>query len=259
MKSGMISIFILFFAFVSLQAQTVEELISEGDAAYKMFDNQGALKIFEKADSLFPDNWEVKWRLSRTLVDIGEHMPSETSDDEEAQIKVYERALALAEKAVALNDKESVNYLRRAIANGKIALFKGVFSVAGVVNKVKADCEKSIQLNTGGNEVQGTTHYVFARTHSKISEKWAPARSVIGLGWADWEVAIKEFQIALELRPEFMMVYLDYAKALMREDLFKEALNQLEKGLKCPHIDEDDSARVEEIKTLIAEVKEELE
>jgi len=90
-----------------------------------------------------------------------------------------------ADQAVKYGPNQSITYLRRAIANGRVALFKGVFSVGGVVNSVKSDCEKAISLNNGGNYTQALAHYVFARTHAKISEKWAPARSVLGLGWAD--------------------------------------------------------------------------
>jgi len=43
--------------------------------------------------------------------------------------------------------------VRRAIANGKNSIVKGVFSVAGVVNSVKEDCEKAIKLNSGENYV----------------------------------------------------------------------------------------------------------
>ena len=78
---------------------------------------------------------------------VGEHMSTSTDEEEDAQFAKYELALEYADKAVSLAPDQSVTYLRRAIANGRIALFQGVFSVAGVVEEVRLDCEKAIELN----------------------------------------------------------------------------------------------------------------
>ena len=98
-----------------------------------------------------------------------------------------------------------------------------------------------------------------ALTHAKVSTKWAPARSVLGLGWAELEIALKEYKKAEELKPNFVMIYVDYAKALMRDDQYELAKEKLEKALAAPIIDEDDEARKAEAKELLIEVKEELE
>ena len=259
-RSAPFYIFLLLTFLVSgLYAQTVEELIAKGDNYYKEFNNQAAYETFLKAKELAPDNYEVIWRLSRSLVDIAEHLPTSTSEQEEAQEKMYNEALAYAEKAVELAPDKSITYLRRAIANGKIALFKGIFSVGDVVSTVKDDCEKAIQLNKGGPDVQAIAHYVLALTHAKVSTKWAPARSVLGLGWADLDTALVEYKKAEELKPNFVMIYVDYAKALMRDDQYELAKEKLEKALAAPITDEDDEARKAEAKELLVEVKEELE
>ena len=174
------------------------------------------------------------WRLSRTYVYIAEKMPDNTSEQKDAQLAVYQKAYDYANKAVKLAPDQSVTYLRRAIANGKIALFKGVFSVAGVVNAVKSDCEKAISLGNGGNFIQSIAHYVLARTNDKVSEKWAPARAVIGLGWANMDKAMSEYSTAIQLNPNFRMFYLDFAKAYMKEDEYVKAKEMLRKVIESP-------------------------
>ncbi|NOX18181.1 MAG: hypothetical protein GXO87_07860 [Chlorobi bacterium] len=259
-KSTLMYLLILLtFSASSIYAQSVEELIAKGDNYYKEFNNQAALETFLKAKELAPDNYEVIWRLSRTLVDIGEHMPTSTSEQEDAQEKTFYEALAYANKAVELAPDKSITYLRRAIANGKIALFKGIFSVATIVDSTRDDCKKAIGLNTGGADVQGIAHYVLALTNAKVSTKWAPARSVLGLGWADLDTALVEYKKAEELKPNFVMIYVDYAKALMRDDQYELAKEKLEKALAAPITDEDDEVRKAEAKELLIEVKEELE
>lgn len=236
-------------------SQTAEQLIREGDNCYEKFNNEKALEFYKKAEKLDPNNYEILWKISRAYVDIGEHMPANTSEEKEAQLSVYQKALEYAEKSIKAAPDKSVTYLRRAIANGRIALFKGVFSVAGVVNSVKADLEKAIQLNNGGNDIQAVAHYVLARTHAKTSEKWKPARSVLGLGWADNQLALKEYKKAIELKPNYVMFYVDYAISLNREDDYKTARIMLQKAIDSPIEDEDDSIRKEEAKKLLKEIE----
>lgn len=251
------TVLILFLFTAIASGQDLDSLLAEGDGYYKEFNNEKALEIYQKTDVQYPDNWDVLWRISRSYVDIGEHMPTSTDEQEEAQLAKYQLALEYADKAVSLAPEESVTYLRRAIANGKIALFKGVFSVAGVVDAVKSDCEKSIELGTGGDNIQGITHYVLARTHAKISKKWAPARAILGLGWADIDSALYYYEKAVELKPNFVMIYLDYAKAQISEDEYEAARELINKAIESPIEDEDDSIKKEEAKALLEEIKDE--
>jgi tetratricopeptide (TPR) repeat protein len=238
-------------------SQSVDQLVSDCDKYYKQFDNEKALDVMKKAEKIDGNNFEVLWRLSRTYVDIAEKMPSSTSDQENAQIEVYQKGLDYADKAVKKDPNNSVGYLRRAIANGRIALFKGIFSVAGVVNSVRADAEKSIQFGNGGNFVQAVAHYVLGRTHAKTSDKWKPARAVLGLGWADNEIALQEYQKALNLYPGYRMIYVDYAISLIREDEYQKARDMLNKAIGCQKQHQDDDNRLAEAKKLLNDIKDE--
>lgn len=248
--------FFLFFTF-SIKAQMAEKLIEEGDQYTEEFNDQKALDTYLKADKLYPNNWEVLWRISRAYVDVGEHMPEKTSEQKDAQLVLYQKAFDYADKSVKLAPDKSITYVRRAIANGRIALFKGVFSVAGVVNSVKDDCEKAIKLNNGDKYEIALAHYILGRTHAKASEKWAPARAVIGLGWADNEIAIVEFNKAINLFPNFRMFYLDLAKSYIREDEYQKARDMLKKVIESPKKDEDDDDKSAEAKKLLEEIKNE--
>lgn len=256
MKKKFSLLAIFFVALVTnTTAQNVSSLIDEAEKYYKEFNNEKVLEVLKKAEKLEPNNFDVLWMLSRTYVDIADKMPKSTSDQEKAQLKVFETALDYANKAINVDGSKSAGYLRRAIANGKIALFKGVFSVAGVVNSVKADVEKAISLGNGGNFVQGVAHYVLARTHAKTSEKWKPARSVLGLGWADNYIALKEYKKAIDIYPGYMMFYVDYAISLIREDEYEQAKQMLNKAISCQFQHQDDAKRLEEAKKLLSEIK----
>lgn len=239
-------------------AQTVDSLIQKGDKLYRQFKNEAALEVFNKANKMYQDNWEILWRLARTNTDIAEHMPTTTDEQLDAQEARYELAVSFADSAVAYAPNQSVTYLRRAIAKGRLALFRGVFTGGiGLANDVKDDCEKAIAIGNGGNDIQAVAHYVYARSHHKVSEKWAPARAILGLGWADIDIALEEYEKALELDPDLMMIYYDYALALIDEDEYDRARELLNKALTCPLKDEDDAKKIEEIKDLLKEIEDE--
>lgn len=252
---SLIFFFVLLFS-IKNYSQTVQELISQGDnLAQKDFNNQGALEKFQQADKLSPNNWEVLWRLSRTWVDIAEHLPSNTSEQKDVQLEKYKIALDYADKAVKLAGDKSVCYLRRAIANGRIALFKGVFTVGGVVNSVKQDVEKAISLGNGGNDIQATCHYVLGRTHAKLCEKPKVLRWPIGLAWGNMETAIDEFNTAIKMRPNFRMYHIDIAKAYIEEDEYQKAKEHLYKIPNISIADEDDDDFLTESKQILEKIK----
>lgn len=243
----------------SLFSQTVEDLIQEGDKYNTEFNHQKSLETYQKADKLSPANWDILWRISRALVDIANKMPEGTDEQKEAKFNKYKKSFAYADSAVRLAPDQSVTYVRKAIVNGRIALFEGVFSAIGTVNDVKEDCERAIQLNNGGNYVQALSHYVLGRTHAKVCEKSYLLRLPLGLGWGDMEVAIREFQNAIKLKPNYRMFYLDLAKAYIEEDEYELAKENLLLVEKAPFVLEDDEEYLKEAKQLLKEVNEELD
>ncbi len=250
-------IFVLLFSQLIL-AQSLDEILKQADDYIdNQFNNEKALEVLQKGNKLYPDNWEIGCRLSRVYVNLADQMPASTSDQKDAQLAEYHKALDMASNAVKEAPDQANPYLRRAIANGKIALFKGVFSVGGVVNSVKDDCEKAITLGNGGNFVQALAHYVLARTNAKVSEKWAPARAVLGLGWADLDVAFKEYKKAISIYPNFRMFYLDLAKAYIRDDDYVKARENLTKISSIPKKEFNDDKVLAESKQLLEDIKDE--
>jgi tetratricopeptide (TPR) repeat protein len=251
-----ILLFVLFCANISF-AQTVDELLKQGDQFVAEFQNQKALEIYQQAEKLEPNNWEVLWRISRSHVDLGEKMPDKTDKQKDEQEKVYKKAFEYADKSVKNASGQSITYVRRAIANGRIALFEGVFSAIGTVKDVKADCEKAIQLGNGGNYVQALAHYVLGRTHLKVCEKSYLVRLPLGLGWGDTEKAVQLLETAVKLKPNFRMFLFELAKAYVEEDEYDKAKDTLKKVEKAPVVDEDDDKVLADAKKLYEEIKNE--
>ena len=242
-----------------INAQSLDKLMKAGDDFYKGFNHKKALETYLKADSLYPANWILMWKISRAYVDIAEKMPQKKSEQEEKKNATFKKAFFYADSSVKLAPDEAETYVRRAIANGKLALFEGIFSAIGTVNDVKEDAEHAIELGSGGNYTQALAHYVLGKAHLKVCEKPYLLRLPIGLGWGDMDDAIRELETAVKLRPNFRMFYLDLAKAYIKEDEYEKAKETLLKIEKAPFVDEDDNAVLEESKKLLVKVNEELE
>jgi tetratricopeptide (TPR) repeat protein len=232
----------------------VNALIQEGDAfAEQAFDNAKALKKFEEALALAPKDYDVLWRISRTYVDIGEHLPAKTDAEKDEQLKLYAKSLDFANQAIQANPEGSMGYTRRAIANGRVALFKGIWESIDLVKSVKADCEKAMQLDPKN----AAPVYVLARTHFKVCEKPKMIRWPLGLGWGNMEESLKLFEQAIALRPSFIMYRIDAAKAYIEEDEFDKAREQLTKIATLGKEDEDDDQFKKEAAELLEKIKDE--
>lgn len=253
-----------FFAFLFLVCTTVqasasvrdtsqvETLLAQGnDFAEKTFENEKALEAYTAALALEPTNCEILWRLSRAYVDIGEHLPATTEQEKTHQLETYMQSLDFANKAIAANPKSSMSYTRRAIASGRIALFKGVWESLDLVKQAKTDLEKALELDANNPGA----YYVLGRTHMKVSEKPRIVRWPLGLGWANMDDAIKNYEKAIALRPEFIMYRLDCARAYIEQEEYEKARTHLNTVLTLPTLDEDDNQFRKEAKELLEKIK----
>ncbi len=230
----------------------VRALISEGDEfSTRKFDNLSALNRYEQAFALDRKNTEILWKLSRTYVDIGEHLPAATDEQKKKQLETYEKALKYANDAIATDPGSSMGFTQRAIANGRIALFKGVWESLDLVKQIKVDLEKAIELNPKNDGA----YYVLGRTHHKVSEKPRIFRWPLGLGWASKEEAIKNYEKAISIHPRFIMFRLDCARAYVEEDDYASARKHLAAIPTLETLDEDDDQFRKEATELLESIR----
>ncbi|NOY06841.1 MAG: hypothetical protein GXO82_09470 [Chlorobi bacterium] len=255
------NILVLFLGIVLFSAsawsQDAQSLIKQGDEFYRKFDNEKALENYLAALKLDQNNHEALWKTSRAYVDIAEHMPAETDEQEDAQLKMYEKGLEYAEKAIKTDPGSMMGYLRRAIVKGRIALFKGVFNAISLVNDVKEDVEKAIKLGNAPDDQVAVAHYVLARAHAKVCDKPYLVRLPLGLGWGDRDVAAEEYEKAISLNPKFIMFRLDAARNYVEMDEYQKAKDHLYKIPYLPISDEDDKQFKKEAAELLEEIKNE--
>ncbi len=235
-----------------LYSQSVQDLISEADNYSSVtFENQKALDKLLQAEKMDQNNFNIQWRISRSYVDIGEHLPNKTDAEKEKQLEYYQKSFDYADKAVQTKPDSAIGYVRRAIANGRVALFKGVWSAIDFVKQVKADCEKAISLDPNN----AAAYYLLGRTHAKLCEKSKIIRWPLGLGWANMEDAIKNYEKAISLKSNFIMYRLDAARAYVEEENETKAKQYLIATSVYPKQDEDDDTYRKEARELLEKIK----
>ncbi len=247
MKQAVVFI-VLLLCSTSLYSQSVQDLISEADTYSTVtFENQKALDKLQQAEKMEQNDFNILWRMSRSYVDIGEHLPNKTDADKEKQLEYYQKAFDYADKAVKAKPDSAIGYVRRAIANGRVALFKGVWSAIDFVKQVKADCEKAISIDPNN----GAAYYILGRTHAKLCEKSKMIRWPLGLGWANMEESLKYYDKSIALRPTFILYRLDAARAYNEEDNIGKAKELLISIAALAKQDEDDDQYRKEAKELL--------
>jgi len=242
---------ILSSIFLFTAQQDLQEQLAKSDQLFNSFNNKAAYNLLLDIQKKYPNNAEVLWRLSRVVYHIADHMPTSTGSEKDAQLAEYQKAFSYADEAVKADPKNSMAYTYRAVANGKIALFKGVFSVSGIVNSVREDCEKAISLDPNN----AIAYYVLVRTHAKLAEKPKMFRWPLGLAWGNIDDAIKFYNKAVSIDPNFVMFRLDLAKAYISQDSFQQAKVQLQAIPQLPKRDEDDDQMKAEAAKLLQEIK----
>ncbi|MFQ3596993.1 MAG: tetratricopeptide repeat protein [Chloroherpetonaceae bacterium] len=244
-------LFVLLFALlpVSMFGQDVKAWCEKTDAALSARNLAEAKKAIEEAYKLAPKDYDVLCRYSRVLALFGDEQK------ESEQEKIYLRALELADEAVSLNSGHALGYVRRAAARGKVALFKGVLSVADMVKATRDDAEKAIKLQNDGEQTLASAHYILGRAHLKLAEQPKVIRKPLGLDWGNLDDAVQHLKKATELRNGYIMFHLDYARALVKKKQIDEAKRELTAISQMQPTEFGDEARKQEAFSLLSELK----
>jgi len=232
---------VLFVAFsgslYAAKGGSVRVLIAKGDAAYKKFDNKGALEFYKKALETDPKNYEAAWKLARAYVDVGEKL-----SDKKERRSHYERGYEYAKRAVEINPNGSKGHLFLSIAIGRVALDAGAKERVKLSKQVKSEADKALAIDPeddAGWHVLGIWH----RRLSSLSwiEKNFANMFLGGVPKeASMENAVDCFKRAIQLNPSHINHHLELAityEKMGEKGLAVAAYNQV---LDLPVRDADD-------------------
>jgi tetratricopeptide (TPR) repeat protein len=216
-------------------AQTPAEHIQAGDQAYANFDDAKALEHYQEALKLEPANYEALWKASRAMTDLADLIPATDKDVKTRQQKLYTDAVALAQKAVAADPKDTWGHFQLAASNGKRLLMLGNKEQIAESKAVKAEIDKAIELDPTNH----LAYHALGRWHRRVTEIGGAKRffgSIIygSMPKGSFEESEKYLRKAVELHPEFVNHYLELGLTLVALKKTDEAAQAFQKAIDLP-------------------------
>ncbi len=228
-----ISISFVTFAF----GQDVTGILKEGDRLELVPDQKAAFLKFKEALKIQPTNLHALTKCAELCSSIGNREATTKSRDD-----YFAVALIYAKTAYKLYPESDVANVAMAIAQGRIILLKSGKEKIVAVKDLKMFAEKAVSVNPNNFKawhILGKWHYEvsnltsFERGAAKIFYGALPTASLAN--------AIAYYEKAKTLSPNFILNYLELAKAYKRNGEKVKAIKQLNFLLTLKNIVEDDA------------------
>lgn len=212
-----------------LTAQDNRKLARQADSLYKAYEEQEALNLYEQLLDREPGNLKALWRASFLYSRLGH-----TFDNEDRQKKYYNKAISLAERALAADSTSSQANFVMAVAKGRKALISGTKQRVAASRAIKKYADLALRYdstNAGAWHVLGRWNFKIANL--SWLERLAANTLFGGIpGDASNEKAARYIKKAISLDDQYILYYYDLAqvyKALGREakaiETCQEAIN----------------------------------
>lgn len=203
---------------------------ARGDSAYAAGRLPEARAAFEQAIAEEPERFGALVRLARTESDMGEDASGEE------QRRLTASAVEHARTAVKVAPDSARGHLELAVALGRQALHEGAKTRLAMSREIKSEVDRAIQLDSTlgrAYHVRGTWNRKLARLN--FFERLA-AKTVLGgvPPGASMDNALRDFEKAVELEPEYVHHRLELGRTCMEMKLYDQARVQLEKAIDLP-------------------------
>ncbi len=240
-------IFIFLCSFSGL-SQDAASFIKEGERLEAVPNEKGAFEKFKLALVHDPENVYVLTKCSELCSRIGNR---ETNPDN--RDAYYAAALSYSKKALALAPQNDEANVSMAIALGRIALLKAGKEKITAVKDIKHYADFAIKYNRQNFKawhILGKWNYEVSNLNT--IERAATKVFYGGLPNSSFKKAIEAYEMAKKLKPDFILNYLELAKAYQKNNQKNVAIAQLKTLLLLPNKTEDDPRIKTEARSLLA-------
>jgi FimV-like protein len=176
-----------------------------------------AADLYEKALAADPKNEEAAWKAARVLYWIGRN----TKGDDN-KVKVFERGIADAKKAIAINPKSLGGHYWLGVSYGLYGSAKGITKSLSLIDPIKEEMAAVIAQDPKYD--QGGPYRVLGRLYFKVPGIFGGSNSE----------AIKDLKIAIKYGPTRWLNHLYLAEVYIDEGEKEKAKKLLEQVIKGP-------------------------
>ncbi|QNA43017.1 tetratricopeptide repeat protein [Lacibacter sediminis] len=237
----------LIFTGVSF-AQSVEELVRQGDILERQLKEEEAYQKFKEIIKQQPTHLHALTRCSELASRIGRRQSTK-----EKQMDFYQAAKIYAERALRVNPKDSEANVAMSFAYARMSLLKNGKEKVEYVREIKNYADRALLYNPQNFKAL----FVIARWHYEVSnlngmEKAAVKVFFGGLQKNSLDSAVYYYEKVKALSPEFVLNYLELAKAYHRNNKKAKAIETLNHLLRLPNTAADDPTIKSEAKQLLS-------
>ncbi|HTB80916.1 MAG TPA: hypothetical protein VK717_08520 [Opitutaceae bacterium] len=223
----------LLFAVLAATAAAADSagpLVQQALAAAARFDTKAALGLFLNADAARPNDPFILQKISEQYSDSMD----DTHDPVEKK-HLAEKALAYAQRAVALQPESAVNVLSIAISYGKLGLCSDTRTEVEYSRFVKDYAERALALDPNYD----WACHVLGRWHYEVASLGATKRFFVkliygGLPPASTAEAVRLLRRASELAPQTVAHHVDLGFAYLADKQPGPARAEFERAVAMP-------------------------
>jgi tetratricopeptide (TPR) repeat protein len=231
-KISFLLLVVLFLSSV-VYANDLSTYIDEGDKLHEKYDNVNALKQYEKAYNLDPNNYEALFKVTRTYNDAAEHYKEERNF-EEAE-KYINTGIKFAEEFQKKFPDSAAAYAYLALSYGNLAMYMGNKDRIKLAKKIEENAKKSIALNP--NEY---LPYVILGIYYRelASLNWVErllANTFFGeVPKGTYEDSERMLKKALQFEPDMIVAHFQLARTYRRMERENDVKRLLQKVINLP-------------------------
>jgi tetratricopeptide (TPR) repeat protein len=233
---------------LSAQDLSVSNLLSTGELHEKNGETPDALKAYEAADKLSPNNTDILDRLAKMYCDS-----MQTAPDKATKKALAEKALACALSGLKVSPESPKAHVCVAVCYAKNFPFSDNQTKVNYSREVKAEAEKAIALDPKYD----IAYHMLGRWNYEVANMNFFVKTLVriaygGLPKASNQMAIDNFKKAIELAPDRIIHHLQLAR--MYHITSQEPLvpDELKKSAALTPVDKDDKASQDIAKKILA-------
>lgn len=222
MKKSFLTIcLIIFFALISTaSADEINEIVLKADTYYGSREVCGSaetsVKLYEEGLEIDPYYYDTHWKLARVYKWLGDHA------EEGEKIPLYEKGEKHAKDAIEVKEDGGEGHFYYGMLMGKIGEERGVLSSLFLVDPIKKEMEKCLEIEPG----QGDAHIALSVLYRK-APGWP-------LSCGDTKKAKKHALKAIEYNPNRIRYYLELGRAYVSLGDYENARKVLEPAIDLP-------------------------
>lgn len=232
---------------VPCPTQDIHSLISEAEKTILIPNEKAAFEQYKIINKKYPENAMVLSKCSELCSRIGNREVSPKTRD-----AYYAAGIGFAKQALQTDPNYDEAHVAYAIAIGRVSLTKSGKEKITNVKEIKQHAEKALSINPNNFKawhILGKWNYEVANLN--FLEKAAVKVFYGGLPNASIIESIKAYDKARMINPDFILNYLELAKAYHKQNDDKKAISYLEHILKLNPKTEDDPRIKKEAMELI--------